>query len=288
MPPDAPPHAPAPLPGEADDTWRALSARLTVIPGVVGVVLGGSRARGDALPSSDVDLGLYVDESLDLRRLEDLARDVAGPDAVVGARGGWGPWVDGGAWLSVDGVAVDWIYRDVGRVRQAVSDAVDGRAAWHVQPGHPLGFLDVAYAGELASGGVLADPSGVLGALRSALDPFPAALAETLADGTWEASFLVEGALKGARRGDSAYVAGCLFRAFGVCAHALLGRAGQWATNDKGLVARAGSAATAPDGWAAEVHTLLARPGSTPDDLAATLTRARALVDAAREAVGRG
>src|SRR3954451_24531485 len=36
-----------------------MARRLTTAGGVVGVVLGGSRARGDHTAESDVDLGLY-------------------------------------------------------------------------------------------------------------------------------------------------------------------------------------------------------------------------------------
>src|SRR5262249_12295785 len=39
----------------------AIAARLSAIPGVRAVVLGGSRARGTAMPESDVDLALYYE-----------------------------------------------------------------------------------------------------------------------------------------------------------------------------------------------------------------------------------
>ena len=35
--------------------------RLRRVEGVVGIVLGGSRARGTHTPDSDIDLGLYYD-----------------------------------------------------------------------------------------------------------------------------------------------------------------------------------------------------------------------------------
>ena len=104
----------------------ALTHRLTSVAGVVGVVLGGSRARGEHTPDSDVDLGLYYQGDLDTAALGAMARDVAGPDAEVTQSGEWGPWVDGGGWLVVDGVHVDWIYRDVDRVREAWARAHRG------------------------------------------------------------------------------------------------------------------------------------------------------------------
>nr|BFE67896.1 hypothetical protein GCM10020092_011970 [Actinoplanes digitatis] len=85
-----------------------------------------------------------------------------------------GPWVDGGGWLTVDGAAVDWIYRDVSRVRQACEQAELGRYAFHAQAGHPLGVPDFAYAGEVALGVILADPSGELAALQERALVFPA------------------------------------------------------------------------------------------------------------------
>ena len=40
-----------------------ISHELNGIPGVVGVVLGGSRARGTNHSTSDIDIGIYYDES---------------------------------------------------------------------------------------------------------------------------------------------------------------------------------------------------------------------------------
>ena len=125
-----------------DMRLREMVLGLATVGGVVGVALGGSRARGDHTPASDVDLGLYYRQPLDVAGLTALAHEVAGPSAEVTEPGGWGPWVDGGGWLTVDGVAVDWIYRDVDRVRTCWESAVAGRYAFHHQIGHPFGVPD--------------------------------------------------------------------------------------------------------------------------------------------------
>lgn len=114
-----------------DEQLAALAARLVEVPGVVAVSLGGSRARGDHTPESDVDLGLYYRPPLDLEALGRLAREVAGVQAQVTAPGEWGPWVDGGSWPTIEGTAVDWLYRDVDRVRASWSTARRGRYGWH-------------------------------------------------------------------------------------------------------------------------------------------------------------
>jgi len=263
-----------------------LAEPLLGVGGVVGVLLGGSRARGTHHPDSDVDLGVYYRPPLDVDGLAALARELAGPDATVTRPGDWGPWVDGGAWLTIDGLAVDWVYRDVDRVRTAWRNAQEGRVTWQAQVGHPLGVLDVWYAAELALGVVLADPTCELTRLRAAVAEYPEALAATLVARLPEAGFTVAIARKTIHRGDVTYVAGCLFRALGVCAHALHAHARRWVVNEKGLIAAAGALPAAPPGFAARAHGLLAAVGNTPDELAATLDAAAALVTEVERAVG--
>lgn len=262
-----------------DGTLRNLAERIVAVPGVVAVLLGGSRARGDHTATSDVDLGLYYRPPLDVTALTALAREVSGPQASLTRPGEWGPWVDGGGWLTVDGTAVDWIYRDVDRVRHCWQQARAGRYAFHQQIGHPLGVLDVSYAGEVALGVVLADPTGEVSALRAEARDYPAALGEALRAGLWEAGFLVGIAAKAVTRGDTAYIAGCLFRALELCAHALHGHARRWVVNEKGAVAAAGRLPGAPEGFAERVHGVLGALGTSPGHLGSAIEAASGIVD---------
>ncbi|GIE79529.1 hypothetical protein Aph02nite_54790 [Actinoplanes philippinensis] len=241
-----------------------LAHRLLTVPGVVGVVLGGSRARGTHTEDSDYDLGLYYRVPLDTGRLGELATEVAGPGSGLTEPGGWGPWVDGGGWLRIDGHAVDWIYRDTDRVHRCWADAEQGRYAFHVQAGHPLGVPDFSYPGELALSRILADPTGELERLRRRALIFPRPLAEALVAGLWEADFLVGVARKAVSRGDSAYVAGCLFRIAGVCAHALHGAAGRWLINEKGAVAAAALLPGAPERFKPRMDAVFAAVDGDP------------------------
>ena len=264
-----------------------LARRLTTVPGIVGVTLGGSRARGTHTPESDTDLGLYYRPPLDLERLGDLARDVAGPGAGVTAPGEWGPWVDGGAWLTIEGAAVDWIYRDVDRVRASWEDARAGRVRFHAQTGHPLGVPDFAYAGEIALAVVLADPTGELAALRTAARTYPDALRRALVvAGLWEAGFLIGLAAKAVSRADTTYVSGCLFRVVGLCAHALHGHAGRWLVGEKGAVRAAQDLPGAPPGFAEAAHRLLGGVGTTETQLRASLDAATELLEVTARACG--
>jgi hypothetical protein len=259
-----------------------LAAALMTIGGVEAVALGGSRARGTHRPDSDVDLGLYYRPPLDVDGLRVLAAALAdgrdGRAPQLTEPGAWGPWVDGGGWLLIDGMAVDWIYRDLDRVRASCVAAQQGAAQFHAQVGHPLGVPDFAYAGEVALGQVLADPDGELAALRRQVAPYPAALADALIGGLTEAEFLLGGLGKPAARGDVAFVAGALFRVIGLCAHALHARAGCWVITEKGLVDVTGTLASAPANFSRRSHALLGRLGATPDELRASTASAGALL----------
>jgi len=258
-----------------------MAERLVGIRGVVGVMLGGSRARGTHTESSDVDLGLYYRPPLDVDALTALARELSGPGAAVTAPGAWGPWVDGGGWLRVADTPVDWIYRHLDRVDAAWRDARDGRFSFHFQVGHPLGVPDFAYAGEVALGRVLADPTGALTRLREDAGHYPPALrSRVIATALGEADFALAIARKGVGRRDTAYVAGCLFRVAGLCAHALHAHAGAWLINEKGAVDAAAALSGAPSDFAEAAHGVLASLGRSEIDLRAALHNAGRLVEA--------
>jgi Nucleotidyltransferase domain len=261
-----------------DQTLQDLANELVRVAGVVGVVLGGSRARGEHTPQSDVDLGLYYRQPLDLPHLRSLAQQVAGPTAQLTDRGGWGQWVDGGGWLRIDDTAVDWIYRDLDRVHACWADASAGRYAFHMQVGHPLGVPDFSYPGELALAAVLTDPSSELTDLQQRTRDYPPELGKALVRGLWEADFALQVAKKAVNRGDTAYVAGCLFHAVLLCAHALHGHAGRWLINEKGAVAAAGRLPGAPPRFSERAQDVLGRLGRQPHELSRAIDVASELL----------
>lgn len=63
---------------------RDVADEIVGVGGVMGVVLGGSRASGEHTPASDVDLGLYYRPPLDVVELQVTARRRAGPAATAG------------------------------------------------------------------------------------------------------------------------------------------------------------------------------------------------------------
>lgn len=221
-----------------------LSAKLMTIPGVQGVALGGSHASGNATPASDIDLSLAYrgDHPFDLAALNALCRELDDSgSAEATPPGGWGPWVDGGAWLTVQGRRVDFIYRDLARVGQSVQDALAGKVALFAQPGHPHGIHAHHYAAEVASCVVLHDPSEELARLKEQVRVYPPALASALqAHYGWQKGFWLDAAAKGLKRQDVHYAQGCAYQAVMALVQERAARLHLWLLNEKGSVERVG------------------------------------------------
>jgi len=234
-----------------------LGRALGGVPGIRAIVLGGSRARGEATAHSDYDIGLYyeADHPIDVGRLAKAAMLLPGAaSSSVTAIGEWGPWINGGAWLTVDGRRVDLLYRDLGRVRDVIEACRAGRIERAYQPGHPHAFVSAIYMGEVALARVLWDPDQVMAPLKRQCDPYPKALGEALiATFFWEARFAVENAEHGSGRADPNYVAGCVFRAVASLCQALFALNRVYLLNEKGAVAGVERLARHPADFAARV-----------------------------------
>src|SRR5262245_15856355 len=153
--------------------------RLGAIRGVRAVVLGGSHARGRAQPGSDIDLGVYYSEAApfsiqSLRELAEAVNDTAGP--VVTDFYGWGPWVNGGAWLTIGGQRVDLLYRNLEQLERVIAEAEAGRYEVHYLQQPPFGFFSGTYLGEVAVCVPLFDPECRLDALKRRVADYPEAL----------------------------------------------------------------------------------------------------------------
>ncbi|MFD8197369.1 nucleotidyltransferase domain-containing protein [Streptomyces wuyuanensis] len=255
-----------------DDVIGAMAARLAEVRGVRAVVLGGSRARGTHRPGSDWDVGVYYRGGVDVAALARLAAELTGGPVEVAGPGGWGPWVNGGAWLTVDGAGVDWILRDLDRVERVWAECRAGRYEVGVQAGHPLGFWSPAYAGEVALCRVLADPAGEVTALRAETAAYPEPLRAALVGAAWEAEFSVAAAAKSAPGGDVLHTALCLSRAFGVLVQSLHAYHRVWCVNEKGALVAAAALPAAPPDLVRRVEAALRGLGPEAVASAAALT----------------
>lgn len=273
---------------DTDPNDEKLLARLVHafggVPGIRAIVLGGSRARGAASANSDYDIGLYYepDSPIDVGRLAKAAMLLPGAaSSSVTAVGEWGPWINGGAWLTVDGRRVDLLYRDLGKVADVIAACRAGRIERVYQPGHPHAFVSSIYMGELALCQVLWGPDKVLAPPRQLCTPYPAALAEALIRTFfWEARFALDNAAHGRGRQDPAYVAGCAFRCIACLCQALFALNRTYLLNEKGAVAGVERLALRPADFAARVERAVAEGAAGLSTLAALVDETASLLKA--------
>jgi predicted nucleotidyltransferase len=228
--------------------------RLHSIQGIAAIALGGSRARGNYTQNSDVDLGIYYqpENLLDLIALNNLACELDDnhrPNLITPI-GEWGKWINGGGWLKVEGVSVDFLYRNVVQVNRVIDDCCDGKITIDYQPGHPHGFV-----GEVAICLPLFDPDGVLEALKAKTKPYPTQLTQvTINTFAWEISFSLSVAKKSIPRGDVAYAAGCCFRSVACMNQVLFALNQEYLLNEKGAVAIANNFPFCPQNYQQRVE----------------------------------
>ena len=217
------------------DFVQAFAARVAAFPGVLAVTLGGSRARagpGEVDAAADWDFALYYRGHFDA----DSVR-ATGWEGEITDPGGWGGGVmNGGAWLRIDGRAVDLHYRDLDEVEHWWAEAREGRFVKQLLLFYLAGIPTYTVVGELALNRVL------VGELPK--PEYPEALALE-AERRWHRDALAtlsyaEATLR--RRGDAVVAAGNLARAILEESHSRLAARREWVLNEKGLASRAGLA----------------------------------------------
>ena len=237
-----------------------MARELSRCPFVAGVVLGGSRATGTAAPSSDVDMGIYYDpDRLEVPVLSRIAArfDDAHRENLVCREGEWGPWVNCGGWLTVGGVPVDWILRDIGRVEQVLQETEEGKISSHYQTGHPHAYLNVMYRGELACGKLLYARDEAFREKKRQAESYPESMGRALLDFfLFESGFSCMLAEKHLGREDSYYVTGHLFRAVSVLNQVLFALNRCYYLNEKKAVLRAGALPITVPGYRERVEAV--------------------------------
>ena len=225
-----------------DNIIQDIKEELDGLPGVVGIVLGGSRARGTHSPDSDIDIGIYYDESkgFNTKDIEKSAFHLNDEkkEHLITSLGEWGQWINGGGWLVVQGYHVDFIFRDIKRVSKVIDDCLIGHVSIHYQTGHPHGYLNAMYMGELAICNVLSDPEGRLGELKKKTKPYPEKLRQAMIQYfSFEASFSLMFMDANANKDDISYVMGHCFRSISCLNQVLFAKNEVYGINEKKAVA---------------------------------------------------
>jgi predicted nucleotidyltransferase len=254
----------------------SLVAELSVIDGVRTIVLGGSFARGRALPGSDVDLGVLYDENEPFKI--DVLRNLAArlndrPKPVVTELHEWGRWVNGGAWLTIRGQRVDVLYRSIQHFERVIADAEAGRYEIDYEQQPPFGFFGPTYLGEVSICQALFDPQGYLPRLKERIAVYPKALRlAVVRDCLWSVEFGLQAfAPKFALAGDVYGTAGCLARFANRLVLALFALNRVYFVNDKTAIAEIGEFKDAPSFFGDRLQSILSRPGSSPAELSSAV-----------------
>jgi hypothetical protein len=239
-------------------------------------VLGGSHARGRAQTASDIDLGILYSEvtPFSIESIREMAQTVNDtPDPVVTNFYDWGPWVNGGAWLTIGGQRVDLIYRSLEQLERVIADSEVGRYEIHYLQQPPFGFFSGTYLGEIAACIPLFDPEARIDALKGRVASYPDALRRAVVqDFLFMAEFTVTAfAPKMAARRDTHGTCACLARAVNELVMVLFGLNGRYLINEKSALEELSEFKLAPQDFRPRVQRTFAHLGSSPTELTAAV-----------------
>lgn len=269
-------------PEGVSEICKRVAARLAGIKAISAVALGGSRARGTARKDSDIDLAFYYDPStpLPMEQLDAAARELDDRHAsgLVTPPGAWGLGVNGGGWLRIDGRHVDFLYRNLRRVREVVDGCIRGQIDAVYQLGHPIGFQNQIYVGETHFCRPFYDQNGELSALKKLVVSYPPRMRRALIDKhLFDTQFEIEIAIGPARRGDVAYVSQCLARATGFMVLVLYALNQRFFLNEKNAFIESKHFAVQPNNLHREVERILGSIGNSPGELSRSVAALRAV-----------
>ena len=268
------------VPAKISSICERVAARLSSIDGIEAVALGGSWSRGIARDDSDVDLAIAYDgaHQFAIADVAEAARELDDRHRanLVTPLGAWGPGVNGGGWLLIDGTPVDFLYRDLDHTHEVVARCVAGQPGAVYQLGHPIGFQDQIYVGETHFCRPLFDRAGKLARLKSMVATYPEPMRSALArKHLFDAALHLEIASKPAARSDVMYVSACMATAAGFMTLVLYALNRQFYLNEKGAFQQSADFAIRPDGFHPRVEQSLGAIGANASGLSASIDAMR-------------
>ncbi|MBA2391940.1 MAG: nucleotidyltransferase domain-containing protein [Ktedonobacteraceae bacterium] len=260
-----------------------LTNALKAIHNLKAIVLGGSYANGSQRPDSDLDLGLYyyADQPLDIAHLSTIAAQLNDtPDPVVTDLGGWGTWVNGGAWLTIEGQRVDFLYRNIDFVSSTLDECNAGtiHSDYWQQPAY--GFHSFMYCTETLICRPLYDPDAIIAPLKAKVAVYPPALKQAIIKSfLWNARFTLDNTRKPAARGEVYMVASCLARAIHCLVQVLYALNETYYISEKRLATDVASFNKCPEGFVERIYALLGMIGTNNVRLQEALMEAEMIYD---------
>lgn len=252
-----------------------LVERLSQVQGVEAVALGGSYARGTQRKGSDLDVGLYYAETApyEITAIRETAIAIsAGSAPTVTDFYGWGPWVNGGAWIETRVGKVDFLYRNLDQVERTIREAHQGIIHHDYDQQPTFGFYSVIYLAETQVCLPLYDPCGQIAYLKSLVAAYPPALKQKIiSDWLWSGEFSLLYAWDFAAAGDIYNTTGCLGRIASALTQVLFALNETYFMSDKKIMQQVAGFQILPEGYVGRLQALLARPGRTPTGLKRTV-----------------
>ena len=257
--------------------------QLSKVEGLQAIVLGGSWASGNQRPDSDIDLGLYYynDAPLDIHHVRKIANKLNDfPDPEVTELGGWGTWVNGGAWLTIKGQRVDFLYRNIDFVSTIIDECNWGETRFDYLQQPPYGFYSYFYCAETQQCKILYDPQRAIVGLKSKISGYSGLLKSTIINSfLWQAEFSLEVAKKSANTGNIFYAAGCLTRIASSLVQVLYALNETYCMNDKRLIKDVEQFSLKPQEFVMRLDRILGNIGRDSNQISETLLNTQILLN---------
>lgn len=236
---------------------------------VSAIVLGGSYAERMATATSDLDIGIYYEKNFpfDIKEIELVAQKYAIESPTVTDFYQWGPFVNGGAWISTSQGKVDFLYRNIEQVVNIIEKAKCGEweNCYEQQP--PYGFSTIFYLAEIDICIPLYDPDNILHRLKSSIQKYPPELKKSVvSQSLWSAEFTIWHADSFAQKNDIYNLAGCLTRATKDLITALFAINELYSLGDKRAIDRLEKAAIRPKNLKDRIDNILCVSNIQPSD----------------------
>jgi Nucleotidyltransferase domain len=247
-------------------------AQLATVPGVAAIVLGGSHARGTAQPTSDLDLAIYYVEAspFDVSSIRRIAENVSSPNRPPTVTGfyEWGPWANGGAWISTSYGKVDFLYRNIQQIERMIASAAEGTYEYS----YTIYLAETRYCVPLA------DPSGLIRKLKAAVELYPVRLRQKIiSKSLWIAQFALLHAEGFAEKGDVLNTSRCLTRASYLLLHTLFALNEFYYFGDKGALEAVETFSRKPADFTPRMRKIASKTGDDPSQLSGSVSLLRNL-----------